>query len=56
MTMDNHTSITPLKYKVGFYEVDLKTFEIQKHTHVFNKLDPDSKQYILKQWLGDKND
>jgi len=43
------------RYRVGYYEVDLITFEVRKVTYSFNKLDKQSKLKVVNKWLGDIN-
>jgi len=49
--MDSHTCKSPLKYQIGYYEVDLVTFEVYKVSYTFKNLNQQSKKRILKKWL-----
>jgi len=50
--MDNRTYKTPLRYRIGHYEIDLVTFEICKVSYTFKNLDQQSKKRLLKKWLN----
>jgi len=40
-----------LTYTIGYYKVNLVTFEIQRVTYTFKKLDKESKKRMLDIWL-----
>jgi len=50
--MDSRTYKSPFKYRVGYYEVDLISFEIRKVSYTFKEIDKCSKRQLLRRWLG----